>query len=88
MGPSDRERLLREKYGGVPSPAFEEDRKRLAFGEPLAYVIGWIPFLDLRIYLDSHPLVPRPETEWWTENLGKHLNAYSAGNMLKVTAAK
>ena len=37
--------------------------------EPEAYTIGWQPFLGLKIYLDSHPLIPRPETEWWTEQL-------------------
>ncbi|MEK7144880.1 MAG: methyltransferase, partial [Patescibacteria group bacterium] len=36
---------------------------------PLAYVVGWQPFLGLKIYLDSHPLIPRSETEWWTEQL-------------------
>jgi release factor glutamine methyltransferase len=59
--------LLKEKYGGNANDAFEEDRARLARGEPLAYVIGWVPFLDVRIALDSHPLIPRPETEYWTE---------------------
>jgi release factor glutamine methyltransferase len=49
------------------------DKKRLEAGEPLAYVIGWIPFLDLTIKLDSKPLIPRPETEWWTEKLISHL---------------
>ncbi|OYV25777.1 MAG: hypothetical protein B7W98_03625, partial [Parcubacteria group bacterium 20-58-5] len=44
-----------------------EDKRRLALGEPLAYVIVWQPFLGLKIFLDSHPLVPRPETEWWVE---------------------
>ncbi|MFZ2500470.1 MAG: HemK/PrmC family methyltransferase, partial [Minisyncoccia bacterium] len=42
---------------------------RLASGEPLGYVIGWQPFLGLKIYLDSHPLIPRSETEWWTEQM-------------------
>jgi len=37
--------------------------------EPLAYIIGDQPFLGLKIYLDSRPLIPRPETEWWTEQL-------------------
>ncbi|MFH1178515.1 MAG: HemK/PrmC family methyltransferase [bacterium] len=47
--------------------------------EPIAYTIGWQPFLGLKIYLDSRPLIPRPETEWWTEqlltNVG-HLKSY------------
>ncbi|HEY4501084.1 MAG TPA: HemK/PrmC family methyltransferase [Candidatus Paceibacterota bacterium] len=37
--------------------------------EPEAYIIGWQPFLGLKIYLDSRPLIPRPETEWWTEQM-------------------
>jgi release factor glutamine methyltransferase len=37
--------------------------------EPIAYIIGWQPFLGLKIYLNSRPLIPRPETEWWTEQL-------------------
>ncbi|MHB1162968.1 MAG: HemK/PrmC family methyltransferase [Minisyncoccota bacterium] len=65
----DEQWLLEEKYSGKASAAFEEDCKRLARGEPLAYVIGWQPFLGLKINLDSHPLIPRPETEWWTEQL-------------------
>lgn len=59
--------LLEEKYDGVKNDAFVADCARLEAGEPLAYVIGWVPFLDCRIYLDSTPLIPRPETEYWTE---------------------
>lgn len=61
--------LLNEKYGGEETAAFTTDAARLARGEPLAYVIGWQPFLGLKMYMDSRPLIPRPETEWWTEQL-------------------
>lgn len=59
--------LKKEKYAGVDTEAFQADVKRLENGEPLAYIIGNIPFLNATIYLDSHPLIPRPETEYWTE---------------------
>lgn len=59
--------LLQEKYGGIKGDSFEKDVERLRSGELLAYVIGFTPFLRTKIYLDSHPLIPRPETEWWTE---------------------
>lgn len=80
----DEKWLLEEKYSGIETPEYEADKKRLASGEPLAYVIGWQPFLGLKIHLDSkplippysakatqgtRPLIPRSETEWWTEQL-------------------
>ncbi|MDO8407653.1 MAG: peptide chain release factor N(5)-glutamine methyltransferase [bacterium] len=66
----DERWLLEEKYAGrADAPGFATDCARLAEGEPVAYVIGSQPFLGLRIYLDSHPLIPRPETEWWVEQL-------------------
>ncbi len=71
--PEDITALIRDKYDGDRDADITEDLKRLASGEPLAYVIGWIPFLNLKIFLDSHPLIPRPETEWWTEKLIDHL---------------
>ncbi len=67
--------LVRDKYDGHTDTDLTKDIERLEAGEPLAYVIGWIPFLGLRIELDSHPLIPRPETEWWTELLIEHLRA-------------
>lgn len=63
--------LLEEKYHGEKSSAFFADCKRLALGEPLAYLIGSIPFLNTTIYLDSRPLIPRPETEYWVEEAMK-----------------
>lgn len=65
----DRAWLLLEKHHGKETVAFAEDVQRLAGGEPVAYLIGWQPFLGLTIFLDSRPLIPRPETEWWTERL-------------------
>ncbi|MDD2657129.1 MAG: peptide chain release factor N(5)-glutamine methyltransferase [Candidatus Pacebacteria bacterium] len=74
----DEKWLLDEKYGGLRNPRFEADVKRLASGEPLSYVIGHQPFMGLTIYLDSHPLIPRPETEWWTEKLVSSLQEQEA----------
>lgn len=77
IAPSSREeaQILRDKYDGDPAADLSADLARLASGEPLAYVIGWVPFLGLRIGLDSRPLIPRPETEGWTEELVRHLEA-------------
>jgi len=79
----EERQLLEEKYDGHTSKAFERDCNRLACGEPIAYVIGWQPFLGLKIFLDSpcsaeasqgtRPFIPRPETEWWTEQLLSNL---------------
>lgn len=71
--PQDIDALRREKYGGRKDADMADDLKRLVEGEPLAYVIGHIPFLGLSIALDSRPLIPRPETEWWTEELCKYI---------------
>ncbi len=71
--PLDIRSLIADKYAGDVHADIAEDRVRLAAGEPLAYVIGWVPFLSLHIHLDSRPLIPRPETEWWTEMLIAHL---------------
>jgi len=72
--------LLSEKYqlaGVVDKPHLwpaevAEDLKRLSQGEPLAYVIGFIPFLNSRIDLSFRPLIPRAETEHWVEILLNH----------------
>lgn len=69
----DIQALLQDKYAGDENADISEDVARLAEGEPLAYVIGWLPFLELKINLDSRPLIPRPETEWWTEALIEHI---------------
>ncbi len=63
----DEEWLLKEKYHGEKSEGFFADCARLHTGEPLAYLIGFVPFLNTTIALTSHPLIPRVETEFWVE---------------------
>jgi len=70
----DEEWLLKEKYQGEKTEGFFADCLRLESGEPLAYLIGHIPFLKATIFLDSKPLIPRPETEYW---VAKFLSEHS-----------
>lgn len=65
----DLRSLREEKYNGDKDANMSIDIARLQSGEPLAYVLNNQPFLGLTIHLDTHPLIPRPETEWWTELL-------------------
>ncbi len=36
---------------------------------PEAYRIGWVPFIHTNIHLDSRPLIPRTETEYWVNEV-------------------
>lgn len=49
------------------------DVARLNRGEPLAHVLGDIPFLDLTLRIDARALIPRPETEALTEQVIEQL---------------
>lgn len=54
--------------------------------EPIAYTLGNQPFLGLNIYLDSRPLIPRPETEWWTEQLLANVGRRTSYTFLDLCA--
>jgi release factor glutamine methyltransferase len=95
----EEEWLLREKYQGRISEMFLADCDRLKAGEPLAYLIGSIPFLNTTIYLDlpdpassadrrqagSRPLIPRTETEFWVEQIIHNMtNSYKGKAFARV----
>ncbi len=85
--------LLNEKYLGRKTAGFSADCERLKAGEPLSYVIGWVPFLGCKIWLDSRPLIPRPETEWWVEkavaSISKAIPRESLGaNIMEITVPR
>lgn len=44
--------------------------------KPLAYIIGWVPFLNLKINVRPPILIPRPETEEWVNQIIKRLSAH------------
>lgn len=44
--------------------------------KPLAYIIGWVPFLGLDCKVVAPILIPRPETEEWVEKLINQLEPY------------
>lgn len=80
--------LLSEKYNGIECADYFKDLDRLERGEPIAYVIGWIPFLNAKIKLDMRPLIPRPETEYWASEAYKivekengHIYRYSFADL-------
>lgn len=51
---------------------------------PEAYQVGHVPFLGVTVYLDSHPLIPRTETEWWTEKVLVEIKEVSTPRVLDL----
>ncbi|MFY9461671.1 MAG: peptide chain release factor N(5)-glutamine methyltransferase [Candidatus Sungiibacteriota bacterium] len=78
------EKLLSEKYHLFDSSAAARDIARILRGEPLDYVIGWTPFLDLTIDLSLKPFIPRTETEYWVGEAVKELQKRFQGRSVEI----
>ena len=65
--------IICDKYNGDSTKITTDDLARLHTQEPVDYIIGWTPFLDTKIDLSQHPLIPRPETEYWVKNAIRHI---------------
>lgn len=76
--------LLKEKWHGQKTEGFLADCERLKTGEPLAYIIGHISFLNTKIFLDSHPLIPRTETEFWVEKIIAKIKAHTGPTCVRI----
>lgn len=61
--------IFKDKYNEKWNPKILEDIRRYKAGEPIDYIIGWKPFLNCKIDLSLKPLIPRPETEYWIEQV-------------------
>ncbi len=68
--------LLEEKYQGHLTKKAQKDIAKLKKGFPLDYLIGQREFLGAVIDLHNHPLIPRTETEFWTEKLIQKLKKH------------
>lgn len=59
--------LLIEKYNGNSCQEYINECTLIDDGMPVAYLIGNIEFLGCSIDLEYRPLIPRAETEYWTD---------------------
>ena len=63
---------------------FNDDLKKYQNGEPLAYILGYSYFLDLKINLKQGIFIPRPETEMLTSELILEIDSYFDKNDILI----
>lgn len=61
-----------------------DDINLLKTGYPVDYIIGYCDFLGLKIDLEKRPLIPRPETEFWTNKIVNTINKESKLELLDI----
>lgn len=66
---------LAESYANTPQKEeikkLKQQLKKLSKGTPLAYIMGFVPFLNCKIFVNHKTLIPRPETEQLVDMLAK-----------------
>src|SRR3989338_9793023 len=60
----------------------KKDIELLESGYPLAYIIGYVDFLNSRINLNHKVLIPRAETEYWVSKVLPEIKVLNAGKIL------
>ncbi|MBD3359634.1 MAG: peptide chain release factor N(5)-glutamine methyltransferase [Candidatus Buchananbacteria bacterium] len=64
---------------------FEKLFKRRSKGEPIAYILGYQEFFNLKFNVNQHVLIPRPETEILVEAVIKYIsNLKSSTSILDI----
>lgn len=71
---------LPETPDGQQISLLKEQVKRLKQDEPLAYILGYMPFYNCKIYLNKNTLIPRPETELLADTIFKKWKNKADGN--------
>lgn len=54
-----------KKHKGKETEEFLSDVAKMAQGEAFEYLLGEVDFCGAKIDLTLHPMIPRPETEFW-----------------------
>ena len=58
-----------------------ERLNRRAKREPLQYILGEVEFLDIRLKVNPHVLIPRPETEYLTAWVAERLMVQTSDSL-------
>ncbi|MCB0737206.1 MAG: peptide chain release factor N(5)-glutamine methyltransferase [Bacteroidetes bacterium] len=60
------------------------DMEKLASNMPIQHVLGYAHFLDLKLKVNEHVLIPRPETEELVSEISKLLDGSTGKNVLDI----